>query len=102
MIACALVGPIPGRTSSSSAVAVLILTVCPGVNLPELEPVGEGGLLAVVSSLGIVFFVAVDAVSAPAAELVALELVLFFALLLELFLAVVVEPKVILSWIAST
>src|SRR5260370_37173512 len=45
IIACALEGPIPGSASNCSAVAVLMLTVCPGANLPVADPVGDTALL---------------------------------------------------------
>src|SRR5215472_3597064 len=48
MMACALVGPIPGRVSNSSRLALLIFTVCPGANRPLVFPVGESALLDVV------------------------------------------------------
>ena len=44
-MACDLVGPMPGSASNCSAVAVLLLTVWPGANLPEDEPVGDTVLL---------------------------------------------------------
>src|SRR6266850_2095542 len=87
-MACAFVGPIPGSASNCSAVAVLILTVWPGANLPVDEPVGDtvllpDGSLAVVDLLD-------DLLFGDAEVSVVVVLVV-----------VVPVPNVILSWIAS-
>src|SRR3954447_6622170 len=43
MMAWALVGPIPGRPSNSSAVAVLMLIFCPGASVASDLPVEADG-----------------------------------------------------------
>src|SRR6267142_6134446 len=101
-MACAFVGPIPGSASNCSAVAVLILTVWPGANLPVDEPVGDtvllpDGSLAVVDLLDDLLFG-----DAEVSVVVVSGVVVFFEDFVVDFLVVVVPvPNVILSWIAS-
>ena len=46
-MAWALIGPIPGRASSVSALAVLMLTFSPGASLADLLSIPEGVFEAV-------------------------------------------------------
>src|SRR5215472_14069621 len=106
MIAWALVGPIPGNASSSSAVAVLILTL-PPVAAVDL-PVGDKGLVEVLSLPVVPDDLVLVAVESEDLVPVLAEVVSSSVDFAERFfvvfpdLAVVVEPNLTCPFIAST